>query len=96
MYKNFLKQVVLVRSVNAGVYFGTLEEVEGQTVRMSNVRNIYKWEGASCLSQIANEGIRGGQVSQPVSELIITDACQVMPLTEVAKISLDKQPVWKL
>jgi len=96
MYENFLKQVVLVRSVNAGVYFGTLEEIEGQTVRLSDVRNIYKWEGASCLAQIANDGIRGGQVSQIVSEVIITDVCQIYPLTEIAKISLDKQPAWKL
>jgi hypothetical protein len=96
MYENFLKQVVLVRSVNAGVYFGTLEEVDKSTVRLSNVRNIYKWEGAACLAQIANEGILTGQVSQPVSEIILTEVCQIMPLTEVAKISLEKQPVWKL
>lgn len=96
MYENFLKQVVLVRSVNAGVYYGTLEEVEGSTVRMSNVRNIYRWDGAACLAQMANEGILGGQISQPVSEMIIMEVCQIMPLTEIAKISLEKQPIWKL
>lgn len=96
MYEDFLKQVVLVRSTNAGVYFGTLEEVEGTTVRMSKVRNIFSWEGASCLAQIANDGIRGGQVSQEVSEIIINEVCQILPLTEIAQISLIKQPIWKL
>lgn len=64
MYKNLIGKKVLVRSSEAGVYFGTLEQVEGTTVRLANVRNIWYWEGATCLAQIANDGINGGKVSQ--------------------------------
>ena len=32
---------VLVRSYDAVVYFGTLEDMEDDTVRLSNVRNIW-------------------------------------------------------
>lgn len=85
---------VLVRSYDAGVYFGTLEDMEGDTVRMSNVRNIWHWTGASCLSQIANDGITGDKVSPAVSSMVITKVCQLMPLSEKATSNLESQPVW--
>lgn len=58
MEDKFIGKKVLVRSAQAGVYFGTLESIDGETVTMSNVRNIWYWEGATCLSQIANDGIQ--------------------------------------
>jgi hypothetical protein len=85
---------VLVRSYRAGVYFGTLEDMDGDNVRLSNVRNIWHWEGASCLSQIANDGIKGDKVSPVVSSMVITDVNQVIPLTNKAIENLESQPVW--
>lgn len=85
---------VLVRSYDAGVYFGTLDDMEGDTVRMLNVRNIWHWSGASCLSQIANDGITGDQVSPVVSSMVLTGVCQVMPLSDKAIANLENQPVW--
>ena len=96
MYESFLNKVVVVRSVNAGVYFGTLEEIEGSAVRLSSVRNIWSWEGAACLAQLAEEGVRGGKVSQEVKELLILDACEILPLSEVALISLNRIPAWRV
>lgn len=95
MYKDFLNKKVLVRSYDAGVYFGTLTKVEGETVRMENVRNIWHWTGASCLSQIANDGIKGDQVSPVVSSMIINRVCQILPLSGKAIENLENQPVWK-
>lgn len=96
MYENFLHKIVLVRSTSAGVYYGTLEAISGSTVELSNLRNIWFWDGASCLAQVANEGIRAGKVSQTVSQAIFTDVCQIFPLTEIAILSLNKIPEWKL
>lgn len=92
--KDFKGKKVLVRSYDAGVYFGTLEDMEGDTVRMSNVRNIWHWTGASCLSKIANDGITGDKVSCVVSSIVLTRVCQVMPLTREAINNLESQPVW--
>lgn len=55
----YIGKKVLVRSYDAGVYFGTLEKIKNDTCKVSNVRNIWRWEGASCLSQVANDGIKG-------------------------------------
>ena len=94
MYSDLINKKVLVRSTNAGVYFGTLTHVEGKTVRVENVRNIWHWTGATCLSQIANDGISGDKVSPIVSSMVINGVCQILPLTERAVNNLESQPIW--
>lgn len=95
MYRDLLNKKVLVRSHYAGVYFGTLTNVEGETVRMENVRNIWHWTGASCLSQIANNGIEGDKVSPIVGSMVINGVCQILPLSDKAIDNLETQPIWK-
>jgi len=96
MYKDLLNKKVLVRSYDAGVYFGTLTKVEGETVRMENVRNIWHWIGASCLSQIVNDGIKGDKVSPIVSNMVLNGVCQILPLSDKAIKNLEAQPIWKI
>lgn len=93
--KDLTGKKVLVRSYDAGVYFGTLADVQGEQVELANVRNIWRWEGASCLSQIANDGIGGGNVSPMVDSMILNRVCQIIPLTDKAIENLYNQPVWK-
>lgn len=94
--KEFIGKKVLVRSYDAGVYFGTLEKVEGDTVLMKTVRNIWQWNGATCLSQIANDGISGGRVSQVVKSMLLNRVCQILPLEEKAIKNLEEHPAWKI
>lgn len=95
MYEDYLNKKVLVRSYDAGVYFGRLIAVEGETCKVGNVRNIWSWEGASCLSQIANDGIARGNVGPVVGSIIFNRVCQIIPLTDKAIVNLENQPVWK-
>lgn len=95
MYKDLLNKKVLVRSYDAGVYFGTLTQVEGDTCRLENVRNIWHWTGASCLSQIANDGITGDKVSPVVSSMVLNRVCQILPLSEKAIVNLEGQKAWE-
>lgn len=95
MYKDLIGKKVLVRSYDAGIYFGTLTHVNGETVRMENVRNIWHWTGASCLSQIANDGITGDRVSPIVDSMVLNRVCQILPLTEKAIKNLESQPIWE-
>ena len=95
IYSDYIGKQVLVRGYEAGVYFGTLEAVEGSTVRLSNVRNIWSWTGANCLSQVAEEGIKGGRVSQTVPSMVILNVCQIIPLSAAAADNLNSQPQWK-
>ena len=95
MYKDYLNKKVLVRSYDAGVYFGTLVAVEGEACKLENVRNIWHWTGASCLSQIANDGITGDKVSPVMESMVLNRVCQIIPLTDKAIANLENQPVWK-
>lgn len=92
--ENYKGKKVLVRSAEAGVYIGTMVDMQGEQVELANVRNIWSWEGASCLSQIANCGIKGGRVSPIVKSMVINRCCQVMPLTEEAILNLESQPIY--
>lgn len=95
MYQDVLNKICIVRSYDAGVYFGTVTKIDGETVRMENVRNIWRWEGASCLSQIANDGIKGGKVSPVVSSMVLNRCCQIIPCADKAIKNLENQKVWK-
>lgn len=91
----YIGKKVLIRANGAGVYFGTLEKMEGNQVKVANVRNIWRWTGASCLSQIANEGVTGNKIGPVVGSMVINNVLQVMPLTDAAIANLENQPEWK-
>lgn len=91
----YIGKKVLIRANGAGVYFGTLERMEGDQVKVTNVRNIWRWTGASCLSQIANEGVTGNKIGPMVSSMVINNVLQVIPLTDKAIDNLENQPEWK-
>lgn len=93
--QEYIGKKVLIRANGSGVYFGTLERMEGNQVKVANVRNIWRWTGASCLSQIANEGVTGNKIGPVVSSMVINNVLQVMPLTEAAIANLENQPEWK-
>ncbi len=97
MFNELMNKKVLVRSYDAGVYFGTLVETneDGTTVKLSKVRNIWSWEGASCLSQIANDGIKSGKVSPVVSSMVLMRVCQIIPLADKAITNLEGIKVWQ-
>ena len=94
--QEYIGKKVLIRANGAGVYFGTLERMEGNQVKVANVRNIWRWTGASCLSQIANEGVTGNKIGPVVGSMVINNVLQVMPLTEAAIANLENQPEWKV
>lgn len=91
----YIGKKVLIRANGAGVYFGTLEKMEGDQVKVANVRNIWRWTGASCLSQIANEGVTGNKIGPVVSSMVINNVLQIIPLTDAAISNLENQPEWK-
>ena len=93
--KEYIGKKVLVRAYGAGVYFGTLEKLEGETAKLSNVRNIWHWTGASCLSQIANQGVTGDKIGPVVESMVLNHVVQIIPLTEEAIVNLENQQEWK-
>ena len=88
---------VLIRTYSAGVHFGTLKVRNGAEATLSNARRIWSWKGAKTLHEIATKGIdqAASNVSQPVSEIDLTDVIEVIPLTDDARTNLEGC-AWKL
>lgn len=88
----------IVRSINAGVFAGTLTEESGQTVILENAIRIWYWEGAASLSQLAMEG-----TSQPtkckfpcaVDSVKLFEVIEIIPCREVAETNIKAVPTWE-
>lgn len=88
----------IVRTRSAGVFLGTVKERNGKEVLLSNARRIWYWDGAASLSQLATEGTskpHNCKFPAPVSEVLLTEAIEIIPATEAAIASIAAVPVWK-
>lgn len=97
--KSVIGKFCVIRCDRAGVFAGTVEEMDGQTVRVTNVRKLWRWYGATETLQIALEGVKRPndcRFTVSVDEIILTDAIEVIPATEDAKASIDGVKVWKI
>ncbi len=88
----------IVRTYSAGVFAGELVERSGKEVKMKNARRLWAWAGAASLSQLAMEGTsKPNDCKFPceVSEVILTEAIEILPVTEAAKKSIKSVKIWK-
>ena len=88
----------IVRTYSAGVFLGTIKERNGKEVLLENARRIWYWDGAATLSQLANEGTKNPENCKfpaAVSEVLLTEAIEIIPATEAAIASIAAVPVWK-
>lgn len=88
----------IVRTYAAGVFAGYLVSRDGQEVVLKNARRLWYWKGASSLSQLAMEGVKFPlECKFPIemSKVELTQAIEVIDVTDQAKKSIDSVPVWK-
>ena len=84
----------VVRTYSAGVHFGTVAAHNDKQVVLTNARRIYYWEKAFTLSAVATHGIGGNsKVSCVTDEILLTEAIELIPMTEKAIKNLEAKPV---
>lgn len=84
-----LGQYVVVRTYSAGVHAGTLAKRDGKQVTLTDAHRIWSWKGANSLHEIALAGVgNGSRISEPVSEIELTEAIEIIAATEAARASL--------
>jgi len=77
---------VIVRTYSAGVHFGTLAALDGKNATLTDTRRIWYWEGAFTLSAIALDGLsKKSKLSVAVPELILTEAIEIIPVSDKAE-----------
>lgn len=94
----FIGKDVIVRTYSAGVFYGKLEQMDGQEAVVTNARRVWYWSGAASLSQLSKDGTmdpKNCKFPTPVDVAHLTQVIEVLPLTKKAKISLDGVEVWK-
>ena len=88
---------VMVRTDGAGVFCGYLKKRSGREVTLLSARRIWYWEGAATLSELARDGTKKPEKCMfpcEVAEVILLDAVEIIPMTEKAKKSIKRVPVW--
>ena len=91
--------VVMVRSVSAGVFYGEFISRLNDVVTLRSARRCWYWSGAASLSQLATTGTTKPQECKfpvPTSgEHVILGVCEIIEVTAEALVSLDSVPIWK-
>lgn len=88
----------IVRCNRAGVFYGEIVSRNGQEVEMKDVRNLWYWNGAATVMQLAAEGVSKPNTckfSVPVESLVLLEAIQIIPCTDKAVESLDAVKPWR-
>lgn len=96
---NTIGKKVIARGDRSGVFYGTLARQDGQEVRLTNVRNLWKWSGARCLMDMAQDGVndpRNCKFSVVLSEIVVTDCIQILPVSEKAMSVIEAVPEWTM
>ena len=92
-------QYVIVRTFSAGVHAGTLVSRKGKEVVLKNARRLWYWDGAASLSELSVRGVsKPGNCKFPavVSEIILTEAIEILPCTKAAQKIIKEVPEWQM
>jgi len=76
---------VIVRSRDQGVVCGTLRAAAGTCVELTDARQVHWWgDGANTLFEMSLRGCGQARISEPVAEILILNACGVIPCEPAA------------
>lgn len=88
----------IVRGDRSGVFAGNIKERNGKEVTMTNVRRLWYWDGASSISQLAQQGTvtpENCKFSVAVDEIIVLDAIEIDKCSKEAEKSIKGVREWK-
>ena len=88
----------IVRSDNAGVFFGKISMISQNEVTMTDVRKLWYWEGACAVEQLALEGTKEPDnclFTVVVPEITVMNVAQILSCTEEAAKNLSEVYEWR-
>ena len=89
---------MIIRAYGAGVFYGTLNEVDGDSVELTHARRLWYWDGAASLSQLAAEGVKAPEnckFTVTVDSIVINKVIEIIPATDEAQKSIEAVKVWR-
>ena len=98
LYQDYLDNFVIIRTYSAGVFAGTLKQVEKDQVELENAIRIWYWEGAFSLSQLAMEGVKKPdecKFAVTVDKIILNGVIEIIKTTKEAENNIKGVTPWK-
>lgn len=89
----------IIRTNNAGVFFGHIVERRGDEADLADVRRLWYWSGACSLSQLAMEGTKRPEsckFSVTVPQMTVLGVIELIPCTDEAASSIFGVRTWKI
>ena len=89
---------VIVRTYSAGVFAGVLKAKKDKEVTLTDARRLWYWSGAASLSQLAVDGVANPKECKfpvEVTEVVLTEAIEIIHCTDAARRSIAGVPVWR-
>jgi hypothetical protein len=92
-------EYVIVRTENAGVFAGILQELnlDRRVATLTDARRFWYWAGAASLSQLAQSGPSKPNECKfpiPVAEVILLEVIEVLAVSAAAQAAINAIPVW--
>lgn len=92
---DMIGQKVIIRTVNAGVHYGLLEQKAGNEVILADSRRLWQWHALKSisLSGVANFGIKPEKSNiAPRVKQIWLEAIEIIPCTDAAAQTIESAP----
>lgn len=93
-------QKYILRSPDAGVFYGEMKnEIDAtRIITLTNARQIWYWEGAATLMELAKYGTKRPEMCKftvTVDEVTICNVAQIIPCTPEAMESIESVVEWR-
>lgn len=98
IYDNLYEKTVIVRTYSAGVFYGTLKQVENDSLILDNCRRIWRWYGANNLSNVALVGVTDisqTYISPKTQNHLAKGFIEIIPMSDGAIKNLDSVSDWE-
>lgn len=98
MKENLKGKYVIVRGDRSGVFFGILENQNGQEIELKECRRLWYWDGACSISELAVNGtakLNNCKFTVTIDEILLIDGIEILPCTEKAIESIKSVKEWK-
>jgi hypothetical protein len=88
----------IVRCDRSGVFYGIIARRDGREIELHHVRQLWSWAGAFTLLALAAVGTlkpKDCRFTRTVDSLVVLDAIEILPVSTVARKSIDAVPEFK-
>ena len=100
--EKLLNRRVIIRADRAGVFYGTLAEIEPlgdkYQVELKDCRRLWYWSGAASITQLACEGVKHPsdcKFTMAQESLVVNGVIEVHGCTDESIKSIEDVAIWK-